>query len=401
MKILILSPKPVYPPKDGGAIAIFNLARGLAEIGNEVHILAMNTAKHRVKTQGSVDVQRLTLQYVDVDTNVSAWGGLVNFVFSRLPYTASRFKQPMYQQALVDLLKNRDFDIIQLEGPYLGFYIPLLRQISNAKVVIRAHNIEHEIWRRVAINERNLLKRWYYFNLANRIVKFERRMLMQSDALLPITDRDKQAFLQYGYKGPMETAPVGVDCIKKESMITHQRAVMFLGALDWAPNQEGLIWFVEQVWPRVLAQNPYIIFHVAGRNAPLWIQKRLATVRNVLFHGEVEKSSDFLEIADIMVVPILSGSGMRVKIIEAMAHGKVVITTTIGAEGIPVISGEHLLIADNPEVFAKYIMDLIGQSEKLETLSRNAVDFVQRVFDNETIAQRVSDFYHQLLQAKG
>ncbi|HOK52802.1 MAG TPA: hypothetical protein PLF75_13000, partial [Bacteroidales bacterium] len=85
----------------------------------------------------------------------------------------------------------------------------------------------------------------------------------------------------------------------------------------------------------------------------------------------------------------------------AMAHGKVVITTTIGAEGIPVISGEHLLIADNPEVFAKYIMDLIGQSEKLETLSRNAVDFVQRVFDNETIARRVSDFYHQLLQAKG
>lgn len=398
MKILILSPKPPFPPKDGGAIAIFNLAKGLAENGNEVYILAMNTHKHRVESLVSPDIQGLHLEYVNVDTHINVWGVFSNLLFSRIPYTASRFKQPLYQQALLDVLKRESFDIIQLEGPYLGFYIPLIRAHSGAKIVIRAHNIEHEIWRRVAINESNLLKRWYYFNLANRIVKFEKRMLMLSDALLPITDRDKQAFMEYGYRGPMQTAPVGVDCIKKDAPITCQRAVMFLGALDWAPNQEGLIWFVERVWPKVLEQNPYVIFHVAGRNAPVWMQKKLATIRNVLFHGEVDKSSDFLEIADIMVVPILSGSGMRVKIIEAMAHGKVVITTTIGAEGIPVVSGEHLIIADNPELFARQIQDIILQPQRLEILSKNAIDFVQRTFDNQRIAYRVSDFYGQLLQ---
>ncbi|MGC8803015.1 MAG: glycosyltransferase family 4 protein, partial [Bacteroidales bacterium] len=226
--------------------------------------------------------------------------------------------------------------------------------------------------------------------------KFERRMLLLSDALLPITDRDRQAFIQYGYHGPMETAPVGVNCSDKQALITQQRAIMFLGALDWAPNQEGLIWFVEKVWPRVLAQNPYIIFHIAGRNAPIWMQKKLSTVRNVLFHGEVEKSSEFLAIADIMVVPILSGSGMRVKIIEAMAHGKIVITTTIGAEGIPVVSGEHLLIADSPEMFAQQINHMLANSQQLEAIAKNAIDFVRQTFDNECIARRVGNFYQQL-----
>jgi glycosyltransferase involved in cell wall biosynthesis len=399
MKILILSPKPPFPPKDGGAIAIFNLAKGLAETGNQVHILAMNTSKHRVEKTISPDVPGLTLQYVNVDTQISVWGGVTNLLFSSVPYTASRFKQPEFQQALVDLLKKESFDLVQLEGPYLGFYIPIIRTHSAAKVVIRAHNIEHEIWRRVALNETNPLKRWYYFNLANRIVKFEKRMLMLSDALLPITDRDKKAFLEYGYCGPMQTAPVGVDTIIKDTPVTHQRAVMFLGALDWAPNQEGLIWFAERVWPRVLEQNPYVIFHVAGRNAPVWMQKKLAMVRNVLFHGEVEKSSEFLEIADIMVAPILSGSGMRVKIIEAMSYGKVVVTTTIGAEGIPVVSGEHLIIADNPLLFAQHILDLFAQPQKLEMLSKNAVNFIRQTFDNRTIARRVNDFYLQLLQS--
>jgi glycosyltransferase involved in cell wall biosynthesis len=399
MKILILSPKPPFPPKDGGAIAIFNLAKGLAETGNQVHILAMNTSKHRVEKTISPDVPGLMLQYVNVDTQISVWGGVTNLLFSSVPYTASRFKQPEFQQALVDLLKKESFDLVQLEGPYLGFYIPIIRTHSAAKVVIRAHNIEHEIWRRVALNETNPLKRWYYFNLANRIVKFEKRMLMLSDALLPITDRDKKAFLEYGYCGPMQTAPVGVDTIIKDTPVTHQRAVMFLGALDWAPNQEGLIWFAERVWPRVLEQNPYVIFHVAGRNAPVWMQKKLAMVRNVLFHGEIEKSSEFLEIADIMVAPILSGSGMRVKIIEAMSYGKVVVTTTIGAEGIPVVSGEHLIIADNPLLFAQHILDLFAQPQKLEMLSKNAVNFIRQTFDNRTIARRVNDFYLQLLQS--
>ncbi|MCX7987521.1 MAG: glycosyltransferase family 4 protein [Bacteroidales bacterium] len=397
MKILILSPKPPFPPKDGGAIAIFNLARGLAQVGNEVYVLAMNTLKHRVVQYDKHGVERLTLKYVDVDTDINAVGIIFNLLFSRIPYTASRFYLPVYLRELISLLQIEKFDIVQIEGPYLGFYIPFIRKYSRANVVIRAHNIEHEIWRRVAINEQNLIKRWYYFNLANRIVRFERKMLMLSDALLPITDRDRQAFLKYGYKGPMEVAPVGVDCIEKELTLTQQRAIMFLGALDWAPNQEGLFWFVENVWPKVLESNPYMIFHVAGRNAPGWLQKKLTTVRNLLFHGEVEKSSDFLEIADIMIVPILSGSGMRVKIIEAMAHGKVVITTTIGAEGIPVVSGEQIIVADDPSLFAKHITTLVGDPIKLSAIAKNAMDFVRKTFDNIQIAKRVSEFFQRLL----
>ncbi len=397
MKILILSNKPPYPPKDGGSIAIYNLAKGLATLGNEVHILAMNTSKHRLKKILQPNIDNLTIQYVDVNTDIKPLALLINLFFSRIPYTASRFYSNQFKETLIELINKTNYDIIQLEGPYLGFYISSIRKITSTPIVIRAHNIEHEIWKRVAIHEKNPILRFYYSNLSKRIIRFERNILSQSDGILPITERDYQAFKNFGITLPMEVAPVAVELINTRRNLTQQRAIMFLGALDWAPNQEGIIWFVEKVWPFVLNKNAYLVFHIAGRNAPLWLQKKLTDTRNVLFHGEVEKSSDFLETADIMVVPILSGSGMRVKIIEAMAYGKVVITTTIGAEGIPVENGKQLIVIDEPQKMAYSIIQLLEHPKSMEEIAKNAFNFVRETFDINNIASKVNNFYNHLV----
>jgi glycosyltransferase involved in cell wall biosynthesis len=396
MKILILANKPPYPPKDGGAIAIFNLAKGLAFNGHQVDILSMNTSKHKVNAINNNPFPNLFMHYVDTDTDISSLGLISNFLFSSIPYTASRFKNKGFESQLVQMLQSKNYDIVQFEGPYLGFYIPVVRKYSKARISIRAHNVEHEIWKRVALNEKNIFKKFYYNNLSKRIVRFERKIIMHSDALLPITERDKETFIKDGYNKPMQVTPVGIDILKDNITITRQRAIMFLGALDWAPNQEGLLWFTANVWPLIIAQNPYIIFHIAGRNAPVWLAKKLSMIRNVLFHGEVEKSSDFMEVSDIMVVPILSGSGMRVKIIEAMSYGKVVVTTTIGAEGINATSGEHLFIVDEPEKYAEIIINLISNNNLIEQIARNAHAFIGKFYNNTRIAQTVSDFYLQL-----
>lgn len=398
MKILILSHKPPYPPKDGGSIAIFNLAKGLAINDNDIDLLAMNTLKHHVSANKiNCNIPSLNIEYVEVNTNINALSLLLNFLFSKLPYTATRFFSESFKNKVIDYIQNNSYDIVQLEGPYLGYLITIIRKYSKSKIVIRAHNIEHEIWKRIARNEKNLFKKYYYFNLSKRIIKYEKKIIQHSDAVLPITERDKEAYIQFGITLPMQVAPVGIELKIEEIKITRQRAIMFLGALDWAPNQEGLLWFTENVWPLVLKKNHYIIFHIAGRNAPYWLQRKLSLVRNILFYGEVDKSADFLSIADIMVVPILSGSGMRVKIIEAMSMGKLVITTSIGAEGIPAINNEHLIITDSPEEYADKIISLLKNEKEIEKIAVNAFNFVNTNFNNKSIAKEVSDFYHSLV----
>ncbi len=397
MKVLIISNKPPFPSKDGGAIAIFNLARGLAQNQIDVTILAMNTTRHYVDKTKMNNPYPIQLIYVDVDTRINFVDGLINFLFSKTPYTASRFNSKNFEKTLEQHLSRETYDIIQIEGPYLGFYIGIIRKLSKARIVLRAHNLEHEIWMRIAANERNILKKYYYKNLSKRIVKFEKRIFQQVDAILPITDRDKQHMEKWGINKPMLVTPVGIDLIKTHATITHQRSVMYLGALDWAPNQEGLIWFVEKVWPQVIKANPYMIFHVAGRNCPDWLHKHLITVRNLLFHGEIEKSSDFYEIGDVMVVPILSGSGMRVKIIEAMAYGKVVVTTTLGAEGIAIEQGKHVLVEDEPTKFAQKIIQLMSDDVLKRNIANEAIKFIEANYNNQIIAANVVQFYNNLI----
>jgi len=396
MKILILANKPPFPPKDGGAFAIFNIAKGLAELGNYVRILAMNTSKHKIETQSLAVFDNIEITFVDVNTEINVFKAFVNYMFSILPYNATRFISKDYSNKLKEILKSETFDIVQLEGPYVGFYIPIIKKLSKARIVLREHNLEHEIWLRILNQKKNIIQKIYLKNLTKRIAKFEKKIIKLCDAILPITPRDKEQLLKEGYSQPMHLTPVGIDVPTIDLKITHQNAITYIGALDWMPNQEGLIWFIDKVWPEVIKNNPYIIFHIAGRNAPIWLEKKLTSTKNVLFHGEVDSSYNFLRAADIMIVPLFSGSGMRVKIIEAMAYGKVVITTSIGIEGIEAIHNEHLFVTDDPQKFTNYILDLIGDEDMKIKIINKAINLVKEKYDNIKISTSLNDFYRKI-----
>ncbi len=401
MRILQLTNKMPYPPKDGGAIATLNISRGLARMGHDITILGMNTSKHYVDLKEIPDdlTKSIKIEAVKVDTNLCFWAALKNLLFSRNPYNAERFFNENFKQRLIELLSQNEFDVIQLEGLYMAYYISTIRKYSKAKIALRAHNIEHEIWERTAQQEKRLPKKLYLRMLARRIKQFKLEVLNTYDLLIPITARDARQFEYFGNNKPCHTVPFGFDAGKLTPQPEKIKfpSVFFIGTLDWFPNQEGLIWFLDNVWGKILEAFPQLQFQIAGRNAPEWIQKKFTSLPNVNYLGEIDDAHAYMNENAVMVVPLFSGSGMRVKIIEGMAMGKTIVTTTIGAEGIDVTHEKDIIIEDDAHKFASHIIALINNPEWFKEIGREAVRFVGENFDNQKISASLADFYKNQL----
>jgi glycosyltransferase involved in cell wall biosynthesis len=398
MNILQVCNKIPYPLKDGGAIAIHHMAKGLIEAGAHVDMLAMITNKSRVD-EGSArnylnNLGIEILEIVGTNTDISFTDLLKNLVFSDLPYNAVRFITGRFRKKLQEMLVKDKYDIVQFEGLYLMPYADTVRKYSDARIVLRAHNIEHEIWKRNAENQKRFAKSNYLRILSRRLKKYEGRYVNAYDFLVPITERDALKFNEIGNKKASFVCPFGYDFDKTtfSEPRDEPKDIFFIGSLDWMPNQEGLVWVIKNVWQKILTMHPDIRFYVAGKNAPQWLI-RFFSEHHIDYMGEVDDAYRFMESKAIMVVPLFSGSGMRVKIVEAMAAGKVVISTSVGAEGIDLKNGEHLVIADNEKEFVSGIEKLLSNPEDFLCIAKNAINFVKTRYDNRIIVTGLFEFY--------
>lgn len=400
MRILQVTNKVPYPAKDGGAIACMNLIRGFSLLGHQVTVLAMNTEKHHINVDDIPESVKDLAEFilVDVPAPISGFSAFINLVFSDQPYNAVRFISGTFKSELIKLLQKKQFDIIQLEGLYVCPYIPAIRQYSSAKIVYRAHNIEHEIWQRTAAMTKGWRK-MYIENLSKRIKRFEKYWLNSYDLLVPITERDGAILDKLGNVCPLQVSQTGIDSsvlIPNSKKLEHP-SLFHIGSLDWTPNQEGLIWFLDRCWPQLNKQFPKLKFYIAGRNAPDWFLKKME-LPNVVFEGEVPDAYDFMNSKSIMVAPLFSGSGMRIKIIEGMALCKPIVTTTIGTEGISTTSGENIVIADNETDFVQAVSGLINDCEFFDKIGRNAIEYIHEKFDNLAAASALIEFYKQYIE---
>ena len=400
MKILQVTNKVTYPAKDGGAIACMNLTRGFSILGHQVTVLSMSTAKHHLLMHEIPEHIKDLAEFrlVEVPARIHVIPALLNLLFSNKPYNATRFISKKFRTELRAVLENNNFDIIQLEGLYVCPYIPVIRKYSSAKIIYRSHNIEHEIWNRTAARSKGIVK-WYLDKLAKRIKKFEIRCLNSYDLLVPITERDGEILNKLGNKNPVFVSSTGIDtfALVPNSKNLEHPSLFHIGSLEWTPNQEGLIWFLDRCWGRIHDKFPDLKFYIAGRNAPGWLQKKL-NLPNVVFEGEVSDAYEFMNSKSIMVVPLHSGSGMRIKVIEGMALGKPIVSTSIGTEGILTTSGENIIVADDEDSFIIAITELIENHEYFNSISRNAINFIHEKFDNLATAGALIDFYKKHIE---
>jgi glycosyltransferase involved in cell wall biosynthesis len=395
MNILILTSKLPYPPRDGGAIATLNMATGLADSGHKVRLLAMNTTKHFFDP-GQIPEQlrkKITIITVDIKTHIR-WPLLLwNLLFSKRPYNAVRFHSRQFTAKLKVLMNEENPDIIQLEGPYLDYCIPLIRAMSKAKISFRAHNLEYEIWERRARQTKNPVIRGYLKILSSRIRKVEQSLAGKVDMIVPISGRDRNGFLKLGLSCPSIVCPAGLDIgAYPDPAPIHEIRLFYIGALDWVPNTEGLDWFFQNVWNRLTVLHPEIDLHIAGRNPEYYFNSK-KELSGVIIEGEVDDAHAFINNYSVMIVPLLSGSGIRVKILEGMLLGRTVITTATGAEGLDVTDNRNILIANTADEFVAHIEKLIRSPELARSIGSAARQFVKQNFDNLVISKKLADFY--------
>ncbi|HLP19114.1 MAG TPA: glycosyltransferase family 4 protein [Chitinophagales bacterium] len=392
MRILQITKKFPYPSIDGEVIAINGLTKGFAQLGHQVTVLALNTKKHYFDISKLPQAQAKLAHYmaVDIDTSLSVMDAALN-LFSSKSYNVERFYSRAFEDKIAKITSGQQFDFILLEGVYLMRYIDVIRKSTKAKVILRPHNVEYVIWQRLHENETNPIKKAYLKLLAGRMKKFELDNICRADLLAPVSETDMTIFRAEGCHTPYRTFPIGYDFDALPAFGNdEENAVSFIGAMDWMPNREGVEWFIAKVWPLVLQQIPAAKFYLAGRNFPAEIMSLKA--EGIIVVGEVPDAKQFISSKSISVVPLFAGSGMRVKIIEAMALGRAIVSTSVGAESIEYADGKDILIADNATTFAHAIISVMNNKQLRLNLGNGAQHLVNHTYDNRKICSAIIDF---------
>ena len=378
-----------------------NLMRGLLRAGHQVKVLCISTPKQPLETETlPADLLRSTrMEGVFVDTSLNLVDAFTDLLTAD-NYNISRFFSPDMDIRLIRLLTEEEFDVVQLESLFMTPYITTIRRYSRAKVVLRSHNLEYMIQDRIAQGERNFIKRPYRRYLAKQLREYEMAVLSRVDGVAAISPSDTAHFLEHGSRAPIATIPFGVDLADyPESEPDTRKAPVFfhLGSMDWLPNEEGIRWLLETVWPKVLRKEPGARLHLAGNKMPKDLMEHHAT--GVQMKGRVKNATSYMRERQVMVVPLFSGGGMRVKIIEGMAMGKAVISTPIGAEGIDCTDGKDILLASTASAFAEHMVSLHRDPKRAIALGNAARKLIERTYTDAPIVQELTAFYKRLLKA--
>ena len=395
MKILQIANKAIYPP-DGGTLAILNLAKGYVENGNQVHLLNMITHKHINKFDEIKEGENKSFQItgVKINTGISIFKLIINLITSTKPYISERFISIKFRNKLVEIIKNETFDIIQIEGLYVLQYIDDIRKIYKGKILYRSHNLEHLIWERNSVESKSFVKKYYFKITGRRLLKLEKTLLNRYDYIVPITDSDLDIYKKLGNNKPAIIAPFGLDLnsfkAKHIKITDSKQSINYIGALDWIPNQQGLIWFIESCLPEIIKSFPEIKLNIAGRNAPKWLIEKF-NHKSIKYFGEVSNAYDFIQYSGPVIVPLFSGSGMRVKIIECMALKKTIIATNVAAEGIECRNNENILLADSAPDFSQLVLIALKNKAYQKEIGENAFRFVNEKYNFTKIASNIID----------
>ena len=380
MKVLQICHKIPFPPNDGGTLATYQLSKAMIEMGWNVKILALATNKHPFQEMPTDPIFNKTHpEYISINTNPKLMG-MLKGLWSNNNYIVERFNDPQFSALIEKTLNETQFDIIVFEGTFTAVYVDLIKKKSKAILMMRSHNVEFQLWEDRILSEPSGLKRFLLQAPVKQLKDFELSELKKFDVVATISMTDKAYFNSYLGLAKTIYVPFGIS-LPDEIVIDDEaeNKIVFLGALDWEPNIHGLKWFLNEVWPLIQVRNSKIKFFIGGRNAPDNFAKNLP--EGVIFQGEVEDAHSFILSGKLMVVPLFEASGIRIKIIEGLALGQVISTTTKGAQGIPAQNEKDILIADSAKQMAREIVDAHKSKDVLEKISSQARILAEKEFD--------------------
>jgi glycosyltransferase involved in cell wall biosynthesis len=396
VRLLWVKASKLLPVDTGGKIRSFNILRRLAR-DHEVTLISYYGGQRDLAYEAALPRQfpRSHIVYTAVPDS-EGLRGMLDYVFRlpRLaPYSISKFTHPAVRKLVLTELSSGRFDVAICDFLHPTFNFPEKLPIP---CLLFQHNVESALWQRMATTESNPLRKLSYTIESARMARYERRTLGRFHHIIAVSENDRQQMLEMDRTCEITVVPTGVDTeqfqVAPPSSATPAR-IVFTGSMDWEPNIDAVEYFCGQIWPRILAEFPEAIFQIVGRN-PFAKVQRLAS-KSVEVTGTVSTVTDYLRDATVVVVPLRIGGGTRLKIYEAMAMGKAVVSTSIGAEGLSFENGRDLLLADDASSFADAILVLVRDAQMRRRFELAAVQLAAQ-FDWSVVARQFAEVLQKI-----
>jgi polysaccharide biosynthesis protein PslH len=387
MKILWVKAGGLVPPDTGGKIRSYNILRELAH-QHSVTFFSFYAA-HAGDIHSELD--KLFEQVVCAPLNLPAaksFGEMLDYATSFLssaPYGIAKFCRAEVRRELRALLEHQTYDVIVCDFMAAAGVIPW---DSPTPKVLFTHNVEADIWRRHYQVASNLAWKAVSWMEWRKMENAERHYLRLADHVLAVSETDRDAFARIVDPAKLSVIPTGVDIDYFQPMAIPEDpdSLVFTGSMDWLPNEDAIFYFVDSILPLVAEKYPRVSLEVVGRKPSRKLQSLAEKRQNLRLTGWVEDIRPYVARGSVCIVPLRIGGGTRLKIFEAMAMGKAVVSTSVGAEGLPVRSGQNILLADAPKGFADCVISLLRSADERKRLGDAARAMVQEHYSWAKVA---------------
>lgn len=401
MRILWVKAGKLLPLDTGGKIRSYNILRQLARdhavtlasyYGGPLDLGYENEIGRALPGSEAIQISNSETSVVAESLNY------LGHLFDKAPFAVSKFTHPAVQQRVASHLEKNEFDVAVCD--FLSASLNFPEHLATPTVLFQ-HNVESMLWQRMASTESHPFKRLAYTLEARKMYGYERRALLRFHHIIAVSENDRQHMLKMNPACSIGIVPTGVDTeafAVAPPASTHPARIVFIGSMDWEPNIDAVGYFLQEIFPRIRAEFPSAIFQVVGRNPPERV-KRFASAA-VVVTGTVPSINEYLRDATVVVVPLRIGGGTRLKIFEAMATGKAVVSTSIGAEGLDVQNGRDLLLADDAASFTKALSLLIRDSSVRRQYELAAAKLAAQ-FDWSNIGRQFAEILRKVASSTG
>ena len=379
LRILVLAEEICCPVNSGKRMRTWNLLRRLAKRHSISYLCFGLIGDPGVAELAQTGIRVHLVRPSNDRRRWSLFWGLIGNLFSPYPYSADKYYTRRFRRKLTELLRSEQFDVVHFEGTHCARHLSSIEGVAR---VIGTHNIESQIWFRRAHQSQSWIRRIFFRSQAIKMSRFERRVLLQAEAATAVTAQDAQQMRNWGVSEiSLVSNGADLDAYQCLAPATEPNELLFLASLDWFPNQDALAFFLREILPRILSLHPKAILRIVGRRPSRALRKLIAGNQSTELVGEVQDVRPYLARAEVVVVPLRIAGGSRLKILEALAAGKAVVSTSIGAEGLELTPNEHFEVADTPMQFAQRTAVLLSNLAMRHRLGENGRRLVTERYD--------------------
>ncbi len=390
MRILWLKTELLHPVDKGGKIRTYNMLRELKRDHEITYLTLDEGSDENARSLADEYCHELVVIPHKTRPKFSAgfYAELAGNLISPLPYFLKKYESSKMRTAIEEQLRRKTFDVIISD--FLQPSVNLPENLSSPALVLFQHNVEAMIWKRHYEVQTNSLKKVYLKNQWLKTLNYEREVSHRFDLVIAVSQEDAEMFRKdYGIANVIDV-PTGVDIDyfrPRNDGQVRPNSLVFTGSMDWLPNEDAMQYFTKEILPLVRKRIPEVVVTIVGRNPYPSLVELSERDKGVIVTGRVDDVRPYIDNASVFIVPLRIGGGTRLKIYEAMAMERAVVSTSIGAEGLPVTPGKEILIADTPEEFAESVIGLLGNRETAQALGRTAATRVRNEFGWEQVAK--------------